>query len=646
MANRRQKTIVVTWRLAVFSLLLGCSFLTGCSTLTETFASLTRPFTKDDTAEPEAIEDSGPRLAYEVELAIAGNADDNKRLRDFLHESSTSLRLKDRPTATLAGLQRRAEEDTLRFTEVLQSFGYYDGKVSFTIRPKSGAEDVLPAPGSPAVVLFAIDSGPPYLLAQVELEVNRPDLTVRRPMKEAELKLAGLTTGKPAEAEAIIQAEQQAVEIIRAGGYPLARAGDRKVTAHTGEAAEKTLNVTFAIITGEKANFGPVTVKGATEVDPDFIAGYRTWQQGELFSPEEVATTRRELVASNLFLAADVRPAAAVGDQGEIPIEIEVTERKHRTIGGGIDYSTADGIGGNAFWEHRNLFGAGEKLRLHLEASQLQYGFETDFAKPQFLRRRQLLVADGQGKEFTTDAYEGELADGFVGIERRFMEYWAATLGMAAEYSDLTGPDSPNEYFFLGGLRGKLRRDSTSNPLDPTDGSRLELAVSPLASLAGANTGFTTLLFTGSSYLPLDEARRYVLAGRARAGTVFGEERSALPSNKRFYAGGGGSIRGYEYQKVGPLDAENDPIGGRSLVEAGVELRARVTESIGVVPFIEGGNVFESSEPEDFDLLWAAGLGLRYYTAVGPLRFDFAVPLDQRDIDDDFQIYLSIGQAF
>ncbi|HBG18424.1 MAG TPA: outer membrane protein assembly factor, partial [Desulfobulbaceae bacterium] len=81
-------------------------------------------------------------------------------------------------------------------------------------------------------------------------------------------------------------------------------------------------------------------------------------------------------------------------------------------------------------------------------------------------------------------------------------------------------------------------------------------------------------------------------------------------------------------------------------MEAGIELRTRVTETIGVVPFIEGGNVFESQEPEDFDLLWAAGLGLRYYTAVGPLRFDFAVPLDQREIDDDFQIYISIGQAF
>ena len=266
-----------------------------------------------------------------------------------------------------------------------------------------------------------------------------------------------------------------------------------------------------------------MTVQGATEVDPDFIAGYRTWQQGELYSPEEARQDPAGAGRLEPLSRRGVRPAGAVDDQGEIPIEIEVTERKHRTVGGGVDYSTADGIGANGFWEHRNLFGAGEKLRLHLEASQLQYGFETNFAKPQFLRRKQTLVVDGQGKEFTTDAYEGELTDGFVGIERQFAEYWSATLGVTAEYSDLTGPDSPNEYFFLGGLRSKLRRDSTNNPLDPTSGSRLELTVSPLDEPFRIQHPVRLVcLVSGSSYLPLDEARRYVVAGRARAGKILG----------------------------------------------------------------------------------------------------------------------------
>lgn len=644
MKNRR-KTIVLAVRLAAAALLLAV-LPVGCGKLEKPLTAL-ESLTGDDGFGERPGDDPGPKIIYQVELDIDAPPEDKERLGDLLRETSTTLRLRERPTATLAGLRRRAEDDTGRFTDVLRSFGYYDGRVDFAITPRGGEGDrAKPGqapPDSPLVVRFHIDSGPPYLLSQVNLEVIRPDRTVSRPMKDEELQLTGLSLGKPAEAAAILQAEQQAVEIIRKGGYPLTRTGDRRVTANT---EKKTLTVQFQMFTGEQANFGPVTVKGATDVDPDFIAGYRTWQRGELYSPEEIANTRRELVASNLFVAADVRPAGAVTKEGEIPIEMEVTERKHRTFGGGIEYSTADGIGANVFWEHRNLLGSGERLRLALEASQLQYGYEIDFQKPQFLRRGQNLVIDSQTKEFTTDAYEGELADGFFGIERRFREYWAATLGLTAEYSDLSGPDSPNEYFFLGGLRGQIRRDSTGNPLDPVAGSRVELTVTPLASLAGASTGFTSLLLSGSSYFPLDDARRHVLAGRARVGSILGEDRSALPAHRRFYSGGGGSIRGYEYQKVGPLDDDNDPLGGRSLLEAGLELRARITESIGVVPFIEGGNVFKSSNPEDVELLWAAGLGLRYYTAVGPLRLDFAVPLDRRDADDDFQIYLSIGQAF
>ncbi|WP_258548881.1 autotransporter assembly complex protein TamA [Thalassospira lucentensis] len=147
--------------------------------------------------------------------------------------------------------------------------------------------------------------------------------------------------------------------------------------------------------------------------------------------------------------------------------------------------------------------------------------------------------------------------------------------------------------------------------------------------------------------MSIDDDGDYVMAARARTGTIIGEERGNLPSNKRFYSGGGGSIRGYEYQKVGPLADDGDPVGGRSVLEVGFEFRARITESFGIVPFIEGGNVYESNNPDDISLLWATGLGFRYYTAVGPLRFDVAVPLDKREnVDDDYQFYISLGQAF
>jgi translocation and assembly module TamA len=126
-----------------------------------------------------------------------------------------------------------------------------------------------------------------------------------------------------------------------------------------------------------------------------------------------------------------------------------------------------------------------------------------------------------------------------------------------------------------------------------------------------------------------------------------GAERDEIPADIRFYAGGGGSIRGYAYQSVGPTQ-NNEPIGGRSLITMSAELRIKITEKMGLVAFVDGGSAFESAF-QDFEetLQWGGGLGFRYFTAIGPLRLDVGIPINRRaGIDDSFQIYVSIGQAF
>tara|TARA_R110002049_G_scaffold30316_2_gene103064 strand:+ start:12178 stop:14136 length:1959 start_codon:yes stop_codon:yes gene_type:complete len=631
--------------------------------------------------EDEAVQQNDLRSTIPYEVELTGIDPQEEQLIASLNDASTARRLQSRPTASRAGLQRRAEDDIERFQAVLRSKGFYEAQVTFDIAEKVSADPVdaqspdaedMPenasenptenkngdidasAAGSeqaegadaptPLVLSYQIDVGTPYLIEAVDLKTTYPDKVIERAATDAELEATHLQIGQRATAEPIILAEQYGVDLLRSRGYPLAKAGKRTVMANT---ANKTISVTYAFDAGAEANFGAVNVNGAEEVDADFIAGYRSWGAGEKYDPEQVRTTRRDLAQSNLFDSVIVKPVGPISDSGEIPVDITVVERKHRSIGGGVNFSTADGPGANAFWEHRNLFGAGEKLRLGVEASGQEQGLTAEFRKPQFLRRRQALVAEGNAKNHDTDAYQGELVDSFVGVERRLGENWSGTFGFTAEYSDLTGADSPNEQFYLGGLRGILKHDNTDNPLDPTEGNRLELNVSPYVGLTDTDTSFTSVSLGGSQYLSIDDDGDYVMAARARTGTIIGEERGNLPSNKRFYSGGGGSIRGYEYQKVGPLADDGDPVGGRSVLEVGFEFRARITESFGIVPFIEGGNVYESNNPDDISLLWATGLGFRYYTAVGPLRFDVAVPLDKREnVDDDYQFYISLGQAF
>jgi translocation and assembly module TamA len=138
-----------------------------------------------------------------------------------------------------------------------------------------------------------------------------------------------------------------------------------------------------------------------------------------------------------------------------------------------------------------------------------------------------------------------------------------------------------------------------------------------------------------------------VLAGRTAVGSIVGEPRSDIPANLRVYAGGGGSVRGFGYQLAGELDDDDKPIGGRSLVELGGEVRVRITESIGVVAFVDAGTVYSSATPDFSETLRVgAGPGLRYFSPIGPLRLDVGFPLNPRDSDDTWQLYISIGQAF
>jgi len=231
------------------------------------------------------------------------------------------------------------------------------------------------------------------------------------------------------------------------------------------------------------------------------------------------------------------------------------------------------------------------------------------------------------------------------------LDNWRISAGLSFAYEIIdenadNGQDE--ETFQLFGLPLTASRDDTDDPLDPTEGTRLQLTLTPSTGVGSESLFFLTTIAGGSAYYAIDEAKRFVLAGRTRVGSIVGEKTESLPASRRFYAGGGGSIRGYEYQLVGPLDDDVDPFGGTSLVEVGGELRVRVSEEIGVVPFVDGGTVYDDPWPNGEETFrWAAGLGLRYFTGFGPVRLDVAFPLNPRDgVDETFQFYVSFGQAF
>ena len=243
----------------------------------------------------------------------------------------------------------------------------------------------------------------------------------------------------------------------------------------------------------------------------------------------------------------------------------------------------------------------------------------------------------------TVDTYESRTIAAKAGLEHRFSPTLTGATAVNVEWADIDDAFGSNRYFIVS-LPSKLDYDTRDNKLDPLEGLRGTIDAEPLAEF---NAGTLALVTKGSlaGYWAFGESERLVLAGRGALGTIVGGDTEDIPATRRFFLGGGGSIRGYEYRSVGP-EENGEVVGGLSFFEASLELRYRLTDSIGIVPFIDAGAAYEDPLP-DFaeEISIGAGIGIRYFTPLGPLRFDFAVPLTG-DNDNAFAFYVGLGQAF
>lgn len=579
-------------------------------------------------AAPEA--DTGDRR-YPYEVDIEGVPE--KDLRNLLTQTSQLVGLKNEPPSTLAGLRRRARGDMDRLAQALRSEGFYDATVDFTVDPEA----------DPARVVIKVDTGPVYVLSEAKVVYTRePDAAADLPRTPEDL---GLEIGMYARAPAILQAQREIESAMANRGFARGEVTNRKAVVNRNRT---TLSVTWTVDPGPRFVFGEMQVKGLETVEADYFKSFRTWEPGTPFDQREVRDTRSELMASGLYTGVKVTRGEPTDSR--LPVIFEASEAAHRSIGFAVRFSTAEGPSGTAFWEHRNLLGEGERFRGSLDLGLLEQALSAEATKPRFLRPDQRLNAFTEIARRDNDAFEEEAITGQLELERDFLENWVAALGGSLEFTQ-TRDNEGERTFSLIGVPGRLSRDTRNNVLDPTEGTLFEVQTTPYFVTVDRTEGFVRNTVNSRGYLKLDAEERLILAGRGKLGSILGPATDQIPASKRFYAGGGGSIRGFDFQEVGPLDDDNDPLGGRSALELSLELRWKVTDSIGIVPFVDAGNVYDDPIPfmssnDDAELRYAAGLGLRYFTPIGPLRVDVARGLNRRDVDDEFELYISLGQSF
>jgi translocation and assembly module TamA len=566
-------------------------------------------------------------LPYEVSITVKGDSE----LEETLRSASLLVAQSERPPPTELALRRRVDQDSEQLRQVIRAEGYY----AATLDARLDLER------QPAEIKIEVDPGPRYRLNQVSL--ISPD---GGPLEVARIGLdaIGLELGQPARSAEVLEAEREIALRLAERGYPLAGVPDRRVIV---DHASRTMSVTYVVDPGPRADFGEVRISGAEDLNESYVKNRLSWEPGDRFDLRELEETRKQLIRSELFTSVKIVPAAEVAADGTIPILIDVIERKPRSIGAAVSWSSSEGFGAEASWEHRNLAGHAERLETTLRLSQVLIGANAALRLPDAVRPDLDVVAAAAIEREETEAFTARRISGSGGLEQRFSSKLSAGVGLSVSLEQ-EDDDEGEDAFTLFGVPAFVRYDGTDDPLDPSSGARADARVTPYYALFAETDYFVRSEAIASAYYAIDDEDRYVLAARGRVGTIWGAGRQELPASVRFYSGGGGSVRGYGFQELGPLDEDNDPLGGRSVIEFGGEMRMRITETIGVVPFVEGGNVYVDMLPEiyQFDFRYAAGLGLRYYTAIGPLRLDVAVPLDRRETDDPFQFYISLGQAF
>ncbi len=587
---------------------------------------------------PDEVSDQA--VPAEEEGATSGSdgitRSEARKLVAGMSAGSQMVQLQSEPPDSRIGLERRIRADLETAVKFLHSQGYYAGKARYTADWNA----------TPVSVELILEPGPLYVIGTTSVSYRREASTPQiDPPEGAPRTLAdvGLPDGAPAVADAVKAAVGRLPDRLQTRGYPYAAV---EKTRYVADHRARTLDAQVAVVTGVYAKMDGVIFSGADNVGRVYLERLVPWKQGTPWNAERLAQYRDALQQTGLFRVITVEPAKELNERGELPVAVALTEASPRTVSAGAKYASDVGFGVQGAWEHRNFFGNGERLRLTMPIAQDRQEFNASLVKPAFGRSDQNLLIDAAVRNEETDAYDQTAVYGAIGLERRLSSRWWASARVAGESGTLDEGEGRQSYFLVG-LPLSIRRDGSDNLFNPTRGTRLEVTGTPY--IGSWHKAFSTfrIRVDGSAYYSPSGTDSLVFAVKAAAGSMTGSDLHEIPGSIRFYAGGGGSVRGYKYQSLGRHDADGDPEGGLSFNEVSLEARFKVSEHIGLVPFVDGGMVYEESTPRwGEDMAWAVGLGLRYFTAIGPVRVDFAVPLDDRDRQDDFQFYISIGQAF
>ena len=544
-----------------------------------------------------------------------------------LNEHSQLQALQQHPPATLAGLKRRAESDLPTLVQVMHSFAYYNAHISFDYQQQGATVDII----------VAIDAGPVYPLESL--------LIFGAPAQEHHI-------GEAALPKTLRTIEKEVLQELNSKGHPFARITEQEVVA---DQESQTVTLSLKVDAGPLANFGDITIQGNRTVKAHYFNKRLAWCWGERYNPELMECTKRALERGQLFSSVEIDHGDTLeGDT--LPMVITLHERNMRSVALGINYASQRGPGFSGEWQHRNFWGMGEQLTARANMWHDEQLVKLSYLQPDFFGERRNLEWLAEYYREKTEGYTTRSVSFGALVTEPHCTYGQIAYGPKYvflhdsdihEEVDHQAREDSNERFHLLKFPYSYSWNCSDNLLDPTRGYRYKIHMEPSYQLHQSQFIYSINTFTLSRYWAIN--RNLIFAWAAHLGSIIGPKKTTIPRSELFDAGTDTLLRGYRYKSVSPLDKDNDPTGGRSMMIYSVELRWKMNKDIGWVVFYDFGNVYSSTLPKlDHNVLQSTGIGFRYYTPVGPIRLDLAFPLTPRKHVDksSYQAYLSIGQTF
>lgn len=544
----------------------------------------------------------------------------------------------DNPARSLAQARRRVVKANESALSVMRSQGYYGAEIYSRVREIPETDD-----SDARLILqptLTIKPGSQFTLGNLDIVYSgaTPDIS-REVVDKINLKIE-----EPALAAKIVATELQIVNYLNANGFPDAIAAERKAIV---DHASQTMSLTYNIAAGQKTRFGEIKQIGTAYLVkswPEMISPFET---GEVFDAQKLNSLASRVIGTGVFdgAVASLSDDAISNSDGTVTrnVMLNVEQGAVNTVSGEVGFSTTDGSGIDLTYERRNFIGYAQTLTLSSTLKTNQISFGIDYNIPYAWRQDRELDLGAEVAREDTDAFKGLRVGGNALITQKVSRRFKVGLGIGIEGSRFEENGEDITAYLVDGF-GRATYDSRNNLFDPEKGYFFEAALVPSYNFGEADGLFTTAKLGASTYRRLSD--KFIIAGRAKLGTIFGGSLDTIPLNRRFYAGGGGSVRGFGFQTIAPANAQSELIGGRSISEVGAELRYKGESPIGFAAFIDAGSVTEKQYPDFGDIRTGAGIGVRYFTSFAPLRADVAIPLNKRNGDSPFQIYISIGQSF